>query len=81
MKFERVQLAQWIGDITDGYIDIPWPLVHHQAGSDEIAWLNLQDPVNCQMILDKDQDGTVRTLWAEFYSATLRTEYALRFGK
>jgi hypothetical protein len=80
MKFDRVRLATWISDITD-YIDIPWPLVHAQAGSDEIAWINEQDPVACQMIMDKEKDGTVRSLWAEFYNDGLRLEYALRFGK
>jgi len=81
MKFERVKLATWIGDITDSYIDIPWPWVHEQAGSEEIAWINQQDPTVCQMIMDKEQDGSVRSLWAEFYSKSLRLEYALRFGK
>jgi hypothetical protein len=74
-------LALWIGDITDGYVDRPWPEVHNQAGSAVINWLNQQDPTKCQIIMDKEQDGSVRSLWAEFYNENLRLEYALRFGQ
>ena len=81
MKCERIPLACWIGDITDGYVDIPWPEVHNQAGSAVINWLNQQDPTQCQIIMDKEQDGSVRSLWAEFYNENLRLEYALRFGQ
>jgi hypothetical protein len=73
-------LARWIGDVTDSYVDIPWPEVHNQAGSTAINWLNQQDPTECQIIMDKEQDGSVRSLWAEFYNENLRLEYALRFG-
>ena len=81
MKSDRIKLAEWIGDVTDGYVDIPWPLVHKQAGSEIISWLNRQDYVRCQMILDKEKDSAVQSLWAEFYDINLRAECALRFGK
>ena len=81
MKFERVKLATWTEDVTEGYIDIPWPRVHQQACRDEIAWINEQDPTVCQMIMDQEPQGRVRSLWAEFYNTSLRQEYALRFGK
>ena len=39
MKSDRYRLAKWLGDYTDGYVDIPWPLVHEQAGSEMISWI------------------------------------------
>ena len=81
MKCDRVKLADWLGDLTDGYVDIPWPQVHEQAGREEVNWLLNQDPMHCQLIMDKEQDGALRSLWAEFYIESLRLQYALKFGK
>lgn len=83
MKVDRVFLAEWLGDYTDGYNDIPWPMIHDSAGHDVIRWLNRQDPSRCQMILEKnvdDQTGMQR-LYAEFYDSRLRTEFALVHAK
>jgi hypothetical protein len=80
MKSDRVFLHSWLGDYTDGYIDIPWPAVHTSAGSTVINWLSQQDSTHVQMILEKNDLGK-QSLWAEFYSAGLRTEFALRFAK
>jgi hypothetical protein len=83
MKSDRVLLAEWLGDITDGYTDIPWPMVHDQAGDETVRWLNQREFTDCQMILEKGQgtDSGMQKLYAEFYRAELRTEFALRFGK
>jgi hypothetical protein len=80
MKNDRVFLHNWQGGIEDGYVDIPWPLVHQVAGTEMVSWLNRQDPVRVQMILDRTADGW-QILWAEFYDEKIRTEFALRFAK
>jgi hypothetical protein len=81
MKSSRHRLAHWLGDYTDGYVDIPWPLVHDQAGTERISWLNRQDPVSVQIILEKDpKDHCLQSLWAEFYNDGKYSEYLLRFG-
>lgn len=84
MKSDRVLLAEWLGDYTDSYNDIPWPLVHERAGSDAIRWLNQQDHTEVQMILEKGEGGGrtgQQRLYAEFYLPILRTEFALKFNK
>jgi hypothetical protein len=80
MRSNRIFLHNWQGDYTDGYVDIPWPLIHQVTGSEIINWLNRQDPIDVQMILEKTDDGW-QSLWAEFYRDELRTEFALRFAK
>jgi len=79
MKYDRIKLSQWIANPLDEYVDIPWPHVHLQAGSAVIDWLNRQDPIQCQMILEKTQD--FQSLWAEFYDCNLLAEYTFKFGK
>jgi hypothetical protein len=82
MKSDRVLLATWIADLVDTYVDIPWPKVQQQMGTDEpIAWLNRQDHTQAQMILEKHPDGVTKSLYAEFYNRGLRQEFALRFAK
>ena len=83
MKNERVVLAEWLGDTTDGYIDIPWPRVHEIAGYHTIAWINNQSPNTVQMILEKAEGhlAGMQRLCAEFYTPALRSEFALRFAK
>jgi hypothetical protein len=80
MKNDRILLASWLGDYTDGYVDIPWPEVHKQAGSDIIHWINRHKHTDVQMILDKNNSGS-QSLWAEFYNNNLRLEFALLFAK
>ena len=82
MKSNRVFLAEWLGDYTDSYIDIPWPMIHDWVGYDAIKWLNDQSHECVQMILEKDLDtGCTHKLYAEFYLDSLRSEFALRFAK
>lgn len=83
MKNDRVFLAEWLGDPTDGYNDIPWPMVHEWAGYDVIRWINSQDPSDCQLVLERGTDfshGFIK-LYVEFFTPSLRTEFALRFAK
>lgn len=82
MKNDKVFLAEWLGDYTDGYIDIPWPMVHDIVGNDLIKWLNSHPYDHVQMILEKDPlDKAKQRLYAEFYVPALRSEFALRFAK
>lgn len=83
MKVDRVFLCEWLGDNTDGYNDIPWPMVHEWVGYDVVRWLNRQDPIRCQMILEKDTgiNSGMQKLYAEFYDPKLRTEFALIHAK
>jgi hypothetical protein len=81
MKCQRVFLARWLADYTDSYVDIPWPEVHRQSNSAVINWINQQDPTVCQMIMDREENGSQRSLWAEFYQPRTYTEYLLRFAQ
>jgi len=83
MKNEKVMLAEWLGDYTDGYNDIPWPMVHDRAGYETIRWINQKSHTEVQLILEKDTgiNAGMQRLYAEFYTPELRTEFALRFDK
>lgn len=83
MKNDRVFLCEWMGDVTDGYNDIPWPMVHEWVGHDTIRWLNQQRHLDCQLMLEKSTDSFkgFMKLYAEFYNPAIRTEFAIRFAK
>lgn len=84
MKTERVLLCEWLGDCTDGYTDIPWPMVHEWVGHDAVRWINSHPHQQIQLILDKDAsplNAGLQQLHAEFYVPALRSEFALRFAK
>ena len=84
MKTDRVFLCEWLGDSTDGYNDIPWPMVHEWVGYDCIRWINSRPYEQCQLILEKQtgsQNTGMQRLYAEFYTPGLRSEFALRFAK
>lgn len=83
MKNDRVMLAEWLGDYTDGYNDIPWPMVHEWAGYETIRWINQKPHTEVQLILEKEQglNAGMQRLYAEFYVPSMRTEFALRFNK
>jgi hypothetical protein len=80
MKNSRIFLHEWVGDYSDGYVDIPWPLIHQHVDPEIISWINSKDLSEAQMILDRDRDGMQR-LYAEFYRPEIRTEFALIFAK
>ena len=84
MKNDRVLLCEWLGDTTDGYNDIPWPMVHEWAGYEAVRWINAQNYHHCQLILEKGTglyDTGMQKLYVEFYQPALRSEFALRFAK
>lgn len=74
MKSSKVKLAEWLSERTS-YIDIPWPLVHDQAGIENIKWLNSQDPFDVQIVLERREKTGTQILWAEFYKENLLYEY------
>lgn len=83
MKSDKIFLCEWKADLTDGYTDIPWPMVHEQVGHETVKWLIGRSHHDCQLIIEKgtgfSQD--LIKLYAEFYDSSLRTEFALRFAK
>lgn len=83
MKNDRVLLCEWLGDTTDGYNDIPWPMVHEWAGYEAVRWINGKDHTKVQLILEKSTgiDAGMQRLYVEFYHPALRSEFALRFAK
>lgn len=84
MKTERVFLCEWLGDYTDSYNDIPWPMVHEWVGNDAVRWINSHPWEQVQLILEKDANplnAGKQRLYAEFYVPALRSEFALRFAK
>ena len=80
MKNDRIFLHRWVADSTDGYVDIPWPIIHKHVDPEIISWVNSKDRSEAQMILDKSSNG-MQSLYAEFYRPEVRTEFALRFAK
>lgn len=83
MKNDRVFLCEWLGDPNDGYNDIPWPMVHEWVGYDTIRWINSRPYDQCQLIIERGTDfskGFIK-LYVEFFTPSLRTEFALRFAK
>lgn len=84
MKNDKIFLCEWLGDTTDGYNDIPWPMVHEWVGYDCIRWINGQNHADCQLVLEKSTglyDAGMQRLYVEFFTPGLRTEFALRFAK
>ena len=83
MKSDKIFLCEWLGDPTDGYNDIPWPMVHEWVGYDVIRWINSHSHTECQLILERGTDfnhGFIK-LYVEFYVPARRTEFALKFAK
>lgn len=79
MKSERIKIAEWLGEYSDGYVDIPWPSVQQQAGSEIIKWINSVPANKAQLILEKTPEA-IQSLWIEFYDHNLRIECALKFS-
>jgi len=83
MKTHRFELARWFASDSDGtgniYID--WPAVHRQAGLECISWLQSQDPVKCQLVIETRPKDSYQYILAEFYSDELATLYSLMWAK
>ena len=78
MKNKRINLYNWENRVTD-LIDIPWPKVHAEIGTDQVNWLRKQPPERCQLVVDKLNERL--TLVAEFYRDDALTDYYLRWAK
>lgn len=78
MNCSRVELYKWLPSEGEN-IEIDWPKVHKTIGLDHTQWL-LEKPRHlCQLVLER-RDIHCR-LVAEFYSESLRLEYALKYAK
>lgn len=81
MKMQRIKLAEWqyTTDESANYLDIDWPKVQRQVGSEELTWLLKQDNDHCQLVLDKT--GCSVKLMAEFYDEKCLALYHLMWAK
>lgn len=78
MKTSRIPLFSWTNRVTD-LIDIPWPKVHKEVGTDQVNWLLRQPQENCQLVVDKLNEDL--TLVAEFYHEGTLINYHLHWAK
>lgn len=78
MKNDRLTLYKWENRFTD-IIDVPWPKIHQELGSDQVAWLLNQPKDRCQLVVDKLNEQLC--LVVEFYNAAAVTDYYLRWAK
>jgi hypothetical protein len=76
MKTRRVVLADWVSN--DLYLDIDWPTVQQKLGLEQLDWLLRQNPVECQLVLDKSDVNF--KLVAEFYSESTLVAYHLMWS-
>ena len=78
MKTSKVTLTKWQPQDTE-YIDIDWPRVHKDLGSDQVNWF-LRQPRNCcQLFLE--QSTEYFKLVAEFYDSKTWETYHLMWAK
>lgn len=77
MKTERIRLYKWWS--KEDTIQVDWPRVHKEVGSDQINWLLRQPEDRCQLVVDKWNENF--ELVAEFYNEKILTEYWLRWAK
>jgi hypothetical protein len=70
----RKTLFSWSEDPKDN-IDIDWPLVHKEIGSDHIKWIEDQPRSTCQMVLEL-VDNQYK-LVAEFYNKNTANLYMM----
>jgi hypothetical protein len=73
----RITLFKWHS--KDEIIEVDWPKVHREVGSDQINWLLRQPSDQCQVVVDKFNENF--TLVAEFYNKQILVDYYLRWAK
>lgn len=83
MKTHRFELGKFLPSDHDdeGNFYIDWPAIHKQAGKECINWLKLQDPSQCQLVVEKNKDHYHWWMIAEIYSDKLATLYTLMWAK
>ena len=80
MKSSSVTLYQWpAGTAPEEYLDIDWPCVHRECGTDHIKWIQKQDYTKCMLSLEFFRGG--RRLIVEFFDESLATRYHLMWAK
>jgi len=80
MKITSDILYQWaLPDYPEEYIDIDWPAVHKEVGSDIIDWINKQPDENCQLSLEIIPNG--RRLIVEFFDQETYSDYKAKTAK
>lgn len=81
MKSNKILLTEWewTTDEAANNLDIDWPRVQKNIGSDHLKWLLSQTKENCQLILETN--CTKVKLVAEFYNEKLLTTYHLMWAK
>ena len=80
MKSKSIEIAKWFRESFET-IDIDWPRVQRQVGTDQLEWLLKQDKTRCQLMVENRQDDSHQYLIAEFYDDRLATEYYLLWAK
>lgn len=73
MKTDRYLIYQW--RCTEPELDIDWPRVHQELGSECLRWLNEQTLDQCQLVVEC-QD-TAHSLVVEFYCQDRYREFLL----
>ena len=81
MKSKKVLLTswEWTTDEAAHNLDIDWPRVQRNIGSDHLKWLLAQDKESCQLLLETN--STCIKLVAEFYNEHTLTTYHLMWAK
>jgi hypothetical protein len=79
MKTNRIKLYHWFTNDVHDVIEVDWPKVHSEIGTDQLDWILKQAKSQCQLVVDKlDNDFA---LVAEFYDEQLLTTYHLMWAK
>jgi hypothetical protein len=79
MKTNRIKLYHWFTNDVHDVIEVDWPKVHNEIGTDHLDWILKQAKSQCQLVVDKlDNDFA---LVAEFYDEQLLTTYHLMWAK
>lgn len=73
MKTRLYKIFEW-QDVT-GMMDIDWPRVQAQLGSQCVTWLNQLEPHHGALVVQ--QQGLTLTLTAEFYSESAWQRFVL----
>ena len=83
MKTHRFEIAKFFPGESDdsGNIYIDWPSIHRQASIDHIQWITNQDPIECQMMLERRINDPHIHVMVEIYSEKLATLYGLMWAK
>ena len=78
MKTNKIDLAKW-GPAESESIEVDWPKVQRELGTDHLDWLLKQDHSKCQLIVERNDKYC--KLVAEFYEDKLLTYYHLMWAK